>query len=116
MHVIRGPQGPRERLDDMAQAWIEGRHEEVYEWVADREARLRSVIVMIPAKRVRVRSRGRGLRAWARGQRVIDYDKVWELRELGWTLKEIANEVGCGQSQASLICRQKSASSKSACL
>lgn len=116
MHITKGPNGRVEKLDDMAEAWIEGRHDEVYAWIADREARLRNDIVTITTKRVRHRYRGNHIRAWARGRPIVDRERVISLRKNGWRLKQIANEVGHSVSQVSLICREQTLSLESAAI
>lgn len=97
-------------IDDMAQAWIEGRHEEVLAWVAKREARLRtrvSVYATIPVTARNRRDRGKGLRAWGPFHPVVSREKVLALRAQGWTLRAIAKEMNCGTMTASRICRNQ---------
>lgn len=109
MHVTRWPIGGTDYIDDMAQAWIDGRHDEVNAWVAARAAaRLVTGNGKVPAKQVRKRkSRGLGIRAWCRGRPIIDHAKVWKLRGMGWTLKKVATEVNCSVNQVRWIWLRK---------
>ena len=88
---IRRYPGGEDRLDDMAQAWIDGNHEVVMKYVAAHEAEVRSRPVI-------VRRVGR--------PRHIDRCRVLELRCQGLKLSDIAKTVACSVSQASVICRE----------
>ena len=86
--------GGEDYINDMAQAWIEGRHEEVLSYVAEREraVRARAVPVKIHA------TRGRPVE--------VDRARVRDLHELGLTTRQIATAMNCGAMTVSRICRK----------
>lgn len=89
--TARSSPGGEDRIDDLAQAWIDGDHERVRAAVASHEAEVRARPVLQQCKL---------------GRRPhIDYKRVRELRAQGWLLRDIADFVKCSVTQAGVICR-----------
>lgn len=81
MSVRVMPPGGEDKLDDMAQAWIEGRHEEVLAYVRAREAA--------------IRARPAEVRKPKPQKRTVDRVKLLELHQAGVPTSEIARQCGC---------------------
>lgn len=85
MHIVRYPPNGPDRLEDLAQAWIDGKHEEVLRVVAAREAEIRARPVIV--KRVRVKA------------------QIVRLRKMGWRIVDIARQLKCHVVYAARCCR-----------
>ncbi len=76
--------GPIKEPDDLAEAWLRGDHDRVFAAIADREAKIRSKIVI-----VKQRSKKR---------------RIVELRKRGWTTREIATELKTKTTYVARVC------------